>query len=407
MPSTDKTLYAEIDFRAVIRTLLRYRWQIAGFTLAAAVVTLGGSLLWPKRYRATAQLVITPPIISTTLSDGVQLTPTAPESKGLRDFALAADLLQTLRTKAQQASLIPSTLTQEAFRRRLRATVVGDSQMLLQATDDDKEQAARLAEMWARELADRLNLLYGVDKAALDRIESQAAQARDTWASAETELTNFLARTRLETLRVQVGQRREMLTTYLNKILGIDLLISDAQAMEAAFLERGDTERMPVGAAMGLMDLQRRAAGGTAGLQFQISGSSVVAEDSTIAEARRTLKQMIRSLQAQRTELASRLKKIEDEISTLTAELESADYQFARLILKRDLSRRAYDALAGQAAGTRIALTHNGATAKLAGPVAPPDRPLRPRPLRDTVIGTVVGLLLSVFGVIGVEWWRR
>jgi hypothetical protein len=55
---------------------------------------------------------------------------------------------------------------------------------------------------------------------------------------------------------------------------------------------------------------------------------------------------------------------------------------------------------------TRIAVQGAQSTARLGSRAAVPEKPASPRKLLNTAVAGALGLMLSVFGAFGVEWWR-
>ncbi len=163
----------------------RQRWEaaalICGFALAAALAL---SLLLPKKYTATASMIIEPPAASDPrISTAV--TPVYLESLKTYEQFASSDSLFARACEKFHLLPGPDAPAIESFKRRvLRVNKPKDTKILqIAVTLGDPRQAQRLVQFLAEETA---NLNRSVDRAS----ESEMlAQARDRAARAARELT--------------------------------------------------------------------------------------------------------------------------------------------------------------------------------------------------------------------------
>ncbi len=163
----------------------RQRWEaaalICGFALAAALAL---SLLLPKKYTATASMIIEPPAASDPrISTAV--TPVYLESLKTYEQFASSDSLFARACEKFHLLPGPDAPAIESFKRRvLRVNKPKDTKILqIAVTLGDPRQAQRLVQFLAEETA---NLNRSVDRAS----ESEMlAQARDREARAARELT--------------------------------------------------------------------------------------------------------------------------------------------------------------------------------------------------------------------------
>lgn len=393
----------EIDVRELVKTVLRGKWTIISATVAWTVLVGVICLLLPKKYEASATLVITQPVMPPKLD----YAPVELEANALKSLTLSGDLVLELYSAEAVARLREQGETLVGFTRRLQVEAIGNRQVNLKYTDRNPQRAAAIANLWAGKAATRLNSLFGVDASALQRIQGQFAQAEETWANAEAALLAYLPKTQVDALRVRQAQTQETLAQVLAKVRQIDLLVSDAELMLGNLLKQPEGDRLTLGDALAVVALQQRATGGVSGLQIQSGTPNLLGEQYTVGRATATLRQLGESLKTQRTQLENSRAELEKEVTTLATAYESAVYEVTRLTEQRDRARGAYQGLANQEKEAGIYLAINRPTTKQAVQAVPPARPSFPRPRLYTALAGMVGLILSTFWVLAVHWWRQ
>jgi len=146
----------------------------------------------------------------------------------------------------------------------------------LEVTDSDPNRAAQIANAWADAVTRRLNKLFDVNEASLERIEQQVQTARQEWDKAEQALLAYLPNSQEEPLKVSLAQQQDALKTYLDRVTELSLLISDAQALETRLSAQDGNKNLLLEDGLSLITLQQRAAGELAGLQIQVAGPDML-----------------------------------------------------------------------------------------------------------------------------------
>ena len=162
------------------------------------------------------------------------------------------------------------------MRAQLNTSLVGTSQLRLEVTDSDPNRAAQIANAWADAVTRRLNKLFDVNEASLERIEQQVQTARQEWDKTEQALLAYLPNSQEEPLKVSLAQQQDALKTYLDRVTELSLLISDAQALETRLSAQDGNKNLLLEDGLSLITLQQRAAGELAGLQIQVAGPDML-----------------------------------------------------------------------------------------------------------------------------------
>jgi uncharacterized protein involved in exopolysaccharide biosynthesis len=398
----------EIDLRELIRPLLKYKWWIIGIAVVTALLTfLASQFLLEKKYQARASIVFTQPLLNANLSQGIQMEPQLPDPKAVSDFAMSDDLLWGIYHSPQLSGQRDHGLTFGKFKQGLNASLSGNTQVLLQATSPDPQVAAQIANAWAAAFTLRLNTLYGTSQSTVAALDQQVETAKGKWQQSEQALLDFLPKSQVDSLSAQLEEEQTAYNTQLGKIHAINQILSDAGALGEQLNAQAPGAPLSSGEALSLIALQQRATSGDlSGLQVQFSNPDLLTGQSTVADAQESLKQFGEALKSQQADLNASLVGMETQLAKLKTQLESAQYQEAQLTQQRDLAQNAYQALAGQATSSNIALAAGGEIAKLAGTAMPPNKPVSPRVLINATLAGVLGLMLAVFGVLVTAWWR-
>ena len=127
----------------------------------------------------------------------------------------------------------------------------------------------------------------------------------------------------------------------------------------------------------------------------------------TVSKALEAATQMRTGLQAQLTRLQSDQSRLEQEIPQLQRDLENANDQLTQFTLKRDQSQGLYTDLLQIQQQVTTVLAQSAKVASVSVEAVPPDKMTSPKVLLNTALAGMVGLMLSVFGALAAEWWRK
>jgi len=389
-----------IDLREVVQTLLDYKWVILGVTLLAALGTfLVSSFLIAPQYQASAYVTLTEPIIRAELDPSIQVSPVFPETEGLAEMVEADALMDEVVVGLGLENYF------EENRMEMAASLQGQRQIKLQVTADDPERAARIANTWADVTVHHLNDLYGTGEGTLETLEDEVSSAREKWEAAQNRLEDYLPQSQVESLEVQLQEQKESLARHLNEVEANQLLISDVEAVLAQMDGKEADSKLSTGAALSIIALQQRVAGGVRGSQFQIQGNDIFGVGYTAAEGRQDLGRLISAVQTQNSELLDEMEDIRVSIGELSSTLEGERFQVEKLTQERDLARSAYTALASQLEETRITQAQEERSARVGVYARAPKKASGPRLIMNSGLAGLVGVFLAFGGVLVFDWW--
>ena len=449
MQGHNSDLDDEIDLRGLIYSLLRYKWWIVGVALGAAIVTfLISEFAAGKNYQAKALVVFGQPVFNVNtgplpVSNASVSLSALPDSKGITDLAVVDDMLYRVYQAPDLAQSRVHGLSFARFKQRLNASLSGTNQLLLQATDPDPAQAALVSNLWAEAVANRLNALYGSSDQQVTALEQQTTAARQAWEAAEKALLDSLPQNRVDALAAQLTQQQIAYNSQLGRVHSIDLLLSDARALNGRLSAQQPNAVLAAGDALGLLTLQQQAtavlvcntqpvpaaqtapngadnpsaasdiapllncsaSSGLSGLQIQVSGLNTSSGPSTVADAQQQLKFFMDAVQKQQSELEGGLDQLDKQLAELHTQWESAQFQVSRLVEQRDLAKTSYETVYGQLSSTRVEVAANGQVARVAGKAIRPAAPIS-RVAVNTIVAGLAGLMLTAFACVIIDWWR-
>ncbi len=447
MQGNNSELNDEIDLRGLIHSLLKYKWWILGVALAVAIATfLVSEFGAGKSYQAKALIVFGQPVFNLdtnppgSTNAAVSLS-SLPDSKGITDTAVVDDMLYSIYQSPELAQRRKEGLSFGEFKQKLSASLSGTNQLLLQVTDPNAARASAIANLWADAMANRLNALYGSSNSQITALENQTADAQKAWEAAEQALVDHLSQSKVDAVTAQLTQQQIAYNSQLGQIHNIDLLLSNARSLDGRLSAQQPTAALTMGDSLGLLTLQQQAMtvllcnmqaapvdqtattsgdsstiNGTPpsfnctasnalnGIQIQVSGSNSSAE-GTVADAQQQLKAFEDSLTKQQTDLKGGMAQMDQQLSDLHKQWESAQFELDKLTDQRDLAKQAYETVAGELGTTRVEVAANGQVARVAGRAIPSLTPTS-RVAVNTVVAGLGALLLTAFICFLIDWWR-
>lgn len=400
-----------IDLRELIKTLLKYKWIIvAAVVLSALAAYLTSKFILSPKYEASAHIGITLP------SFEVDLEPSINNPSPLDDYRLLTETTKALPGLAKAVEVWLSIceemdltcLGEDNDKPELEAALVGTSQLKLTVTSEDPEKAAEFANLWAKEVIKRWDLIYGIGDIDFLQLEEEVAQALETWNTAQKTLEDYLTESQINVVEVQLNQAEGELARYLRDIESNESIIRDASSLDARLGGLNQSDKLLIGDALSLVGLLQRTTDGDVegGIQFQITGTDIYGQDYTIADTRETLTDLIFALESQNGDLEIQLAGLEEEINTLTLDREVEQFRINLLKQERDRARSNYQALAGYLNEALIALEHNGKAAYCVAKAVVPQE-AESNTLINTALVGMVGLMLSTGGIFVFTWWTE
>jgi capsular polysaccharide biosynthesis protein len=452
----------EIDLRPYILALIHHRWQIALITILAAGIAFTVSFTQTRNYQATATILLTR--TRTTLSLAQQFpTVSEPTDNASRMNAMlsiaqsdsiASDTLQAL------GSSIPAEdrdLTK--FKDRVKVSNNGDLIQIV-ASADDPELATKIANEWAQQTVTAINLAFSGEQ-PLSTIQAKLQSSQQEYETAQSNLEDFVKNNQIDILNKQIAEakslfsqqadeRTQQILYYSNRKQAMDDLIVKANALKQELQTGGRSSAGSLGDALAVLIARMNALGispsqannsstdpnpgnvslsgsttnqisqGT-GMLLNLQISDLNALQDSAQNYSADLDTIINISTQEKTKSQEELdslaqevyqkqgyegfKDIAAQIRDLETELESEQARQKELTSQRDLAWQAYQAIAQkQVEIVNAPQTSNQVT--LASLAVTPQKPASRGTVRNTLVAVVLGLMLGVFWVVGMQWWR-
>ena len=400
----------EIDLRAIAFTLWKARAVILIVTLAAAVAAFAVSFwILPRTYQATAYMFVGQPVVEFSKSatdSGLTISPTLPDLKAVVKLATAPELLESvLKDAAVAASIGEEEITISDMAGMLTAIDVGKDQLSLQVTDTDPQRAALLANTWAEKVAEVVNAAYGLGAVA-QTLDSQVLQSQQDYEQAQAALEEALSKSQVNALSAQLGSKNSDLGSVLGSIVRTQKVLDDLQFFEQGLSGIPGETPLSLGDGLALTTLRQRSLT-VASESFIVQIDSASFAGFSVSKALEAATQMRAGLQDQLTRLQSDQSRLEQEIPQLGRDLENANAQLTQFTLKRDQSQGLYTDLLQIQQQVATVLAQSSKVASVSVGAVPPEEKSSPKTVMNTALAGAVGLMLSAFGALAMNWWRN
>lgn len=409
MTEKRETQYSEeyIDLKAIILAIWTKKWTIVGITILCALIGfLTRTFFMQANYEATAYLGISQPSIDVNLEPSINI------QSPLEDYRQLLDITQGLPEMSQTEDvwlvvceeLDLTCLSRDNNKPDLEASLIGASQLKLQVTSKNPDLTVEFANLWAKEIITRWNLIYGIGENDLLELELEVEQAHEEWNIAQTALEEYLPQSQISVVQVQLRQAEDKLYEYLDEIESIQRIIRDANSMDRRLKNLDQENELQLGDALSLVGLLERTTGNVSSTQFQVTNSEIFGAEFQIIDARQTIIDFVSALEDHNVGLSGQLNALEEEITQLTLEKELEQSKIDQLELERDRAQTNYRILSRYLDESQIAEQF---TRQAAFIVAKAIIPLRKESnlLVITSLAGIIGLMVSVGGVLIKNWW--
>jgi uncharacterized protein involved in exopolysaccharide biosynthesis len=403
----ETALEDEIDLRAYITILLRYKFWIAGLALVAAVTAFGVSSLVPPTYEGMALVAATKPSYHIQFDPRVQTQSNPqPSYRAYPALAMGDELLAKLEGAiAAELPLASGELSE--LRERIEANGGTDTSIIeLTYRDRDPERAARIVNMWAELFVESTNQLYGQSEQDLIFFEGQLQEAEQALSNAEQALIDAQARNQANILAAQLGSKRAALGQYLAGARTLRLIIQDAQSLHGRLERQDPSLRASFGDELAslFVEIESLSSQGLP-IQLQLSGQQGLS-DKTVGEQVTYLASLLSALEDKYVIVEAEGAALEPDILRLQQRVAEEETREARLVLAKQVAEETFRTLTRKVAETRIAAQDTEGAVRLASRAVVPRKPVAPRRAINTLVAGGLGLLMGVFGAFGVEYWQ-
>jgi uncharacterized protein involved in exopolysaccharide biosynthesis len=411
----------EIDLRQYVVVLIKYWYWIIGLTIAAAVAGFGVSTFLSPTYQATALVTVAKPRYQLQFDPRFANVPEVAIQGLLQSQVRNYPTLATSDEIFQQLAQATGWSTRD-LQIRLEAETNSDPNLLeLTVKDKNAEEAAQVANKWAEIFVATVNKLYGGD-GELEHFKQQQEEVALTLAKADAALTTFRAENGFGFANSNSNSS--------NTNNSVNITMTDAGADPDRFgllgrqiqarsilLTNYEEELVRLRQMQGEIDLLSTSTTNTtspvliAGLLSEMINNGVIKEEQAFQVKLDTV-DPVAALAAMKKALAARVASIEAEITPLQADIASMQAELAnkqqqldQLTRERDVTAETYMTLSRKVQETQLDIVNK--QVKVASQATAPVRPVSPQRLLNTILAGALGLLIGVFGVFVMEWWRK
>jgi uncharacterized protein involved in exopolysaccharide biosynthesis len=316
----------------------------------------------------------------------------------------------------------------------------------LTAQSQDPAEAARIVNTWVVLFMDRADEIYGThSEEEAQFFEEQLTLAQEELEATEQALVAFQAHNQGAILEAQLASARQDLQDYLVEQREIERAARNARALQASLVDQPEDAVASAGDSLTAIMLQVHTfsvrasrpthmmdyevsdgeysvgeelppirlqvsdgseSEATSSIQVQISGEDLVSSEWTVSELAAFLDNLVLTLEAWDVEIEIQIAALEPQILVLQQQLQKSQAEGDRLTRARDVARETHLTLARKVAEARIAADDSSAEVQLASLAAVPEKPVGPRRMLNTAVAGMLGLMLGVFAVFALEWWR-
>jgi uncharacterized protein involved in exopolysaccharide biosynthesis len=395
-----------IDLRRYIG-ILRRRWLLilAATVLAAASAFLFSKLQAPT-YEATALVVVGKPRYVLNFDPLIE----GPEAMTIGGTALATlatadEVLQQVLAEVQEV-LPRGERTLRALKRTLKAVADRDPSLLkLTVRGTDPAVVAELANTWALAFITHINRVYGVSGENISFFQTQAERTREELDEAERNLVAYQAQNELPALEAQHSSLLSSQAQYLTEQRRIEGLLQDMETLRAQLGEQPATTPLTLDDQLAVLGVSLESLSVQASIPVELQlGDTNVLTDRSVAEALTYLETLQDNLRAKQVDLDRELADMGPSLQELQERIESLRGKERRLEQARDIARETYYAVVRELEEARIAVEDTANRARVGSTAAVPERAIAPRPLTNTALAAVAGLMVGVVAAFLLEY---
>jgi uncharacterized protein involved in exopolysaccharide biosynthesis len=399
----------EIDLRAYIEVLLRYKYWIAGLVVLAAVAAFVVTSLRPVMYEARSLILITQPRYELQFDSRFQTQVGLQTYKAVPELAMSDGVLQAVvddYSPTARSGIEEWTL--DTLWEMVEASSGSDiSVVLLEVRSESAEDAAAIANVWARELVKRGRELYGQGEADITFFEEQLQQAQQKLQQAESALIEFQARNEASTVNARLESLRAAQAEHLANQRMVTYLIQDVQGLRAQLAQQAGSQAASPADALTVLLLQIKAFNATSStpVMLQISGSGEFSE-MTLAEQRALLEDLVVTLEAKSAEIDKQIAELSPQILALQGELQAISVESNQLGRDQEMASGTYKTLALKLQEAQISSQAASGTLQVGSEATIPNIPMARGRLINTIIAGMVAFLIAAMGAFLVDFWR-
>lgn len=396
----------ELNLARYVQVLLRFWWLIAAAGIIGALLGFYYATLQPVSYRAEAALAIVRTGLVLNLDARARtISDTDPNAQSVDQIARRSSLTAIGESDDTGAAVIqalgspplPGLNTLRGVNSHVNILLDTDV-IRIQTTMPTAEQAALLANTFARVYEQRVNTLLGESALSAGVLAAQTAQARDTYQAKQDAVVKYLAASPIESLKRQADALSAQLDAQAFLQAKLAQLEEDAVALQARVKNSAST---PIpGAQVAQLLLEANAfnneTNSTANVLPRIDLTGANFASPTAAEQAQMLEGLIAAIRTRRqAQSATAREALIAELNRTQSDLEEAQANLKSLQADRDLAWNAYQLLSTKVAESNISAGSDNQIVRLISLAAIPSLANPSRSLLNVVIGAALGIIVG------------
>ncbi len=448
----------EIDVRPYVLSLVRHWRLLIAFVVITSAIAILFSIFQPRKYQATAKILLTRSRVVLSLA---QQFPTVNEPvdtlsrmNAILSIAQSDSLaLQTFNAIKERLPLEEQDFTE--FKKLVTIQNSGDI-ITINAAAKTPELAAEIANEWARQAVESINLAYAGEQLPSE-IQSQLITVKQNYEETQAALEAFIQDNRLEILQKQISEAQNLsnalvqdrswkINFYTQRMQLMDQIITQAEALKQELGNGSSSTAARLGDALAVLLTKATAFGATtfpntttsidtsssppppssplsmySGLNLNIqlpdldvlnpSASGYSDDlDRLIQQASQEKSTAETNLQEIRQQILQNqgyepIEEIEKQIQQLQKQLEAEKARQRLLTSDRDLAWQTFQTMTQKETELRNAVQTSNQVSFASQAVSPQQPSPRGTILR-TIIAAFLGLIIGITWVLGSQWWK-
>ena len=408
----------EISLKLYVVLILKHWYWILGTALVMAVATIIITSSLPPTYEATAL------VAATQRSFDIELDPRFRDVIG-EDSRLLQSQYRTYATLAKSNDLLQKVSqdtgwTVVRLHSNISATEGSDvSLLVLNVRGENAQEVATVANTWAETFIETVNSIYGGQRQLTQLLDQQQVLFQDL-ATTDADLTAFRQENgfgftddfiasernrlgeevhhRFGLIGQQLQTKNNLLTEYEEELTRLNQI-----RRETEFLSQTVTSDTPPAVLAALFSEMVNLGVLGEGLSqplYQISFDTIDPVTS--------LQAMGQAIEFRAQAITEESETLDQEITALQAELAAKLEQLEQLKREREVKAEAYKVISLKVQETQISISDefNAGTIQLASRAIVPTKPVSSNSVLNGLVAGLIGLMISSFTVLFVEWWR-
>lgn len=407
----------EISLKELIQTLWRGKYLVIGITVAGMLISgiLSFFVISPT-YEATASLMASPINSGTNqnqqnannISELLDTLTTTPQMN-VDSYKSMITTPEVINSVIKELDLDPEKYTLRSLTDSITLeTVQNTNLILIKVKDKDPKMAADIANSLSKNFVNFVNQRVSEQASRTAAVLKQQgdveAQRLD---EAMTKLKEFLSQPRsVDELQSEVNAKIMQITDNKGKLTEAEIQEESLAASLVSAREQIDNTPQTIKVSQAI---EGQEAGSVINLNgLKVNGEVANPAYSNLLNQINQLEIQLSQVRAQKSALQESIDSLQKELNSLQLELAEKQYQYDKINNELTMAKNGYEAFQQKYQETSIASSSQIGKASIiqVSSAIPPDEPVSPRKLLNITIAAVLGLMVGVFAVFFMAYWK-